>query len=110
MGRMPLLQNIFLAFLFIVGIKQCMKTMQKMGKNTKFLDWWINHSLCSFLKVSRVALVNLISIITATSLIIHLTICFFVFELLNYVVKIKSLLFFYRLSFGFITMSFFFRF
>jgi len=79
MGRMPLLQNIFLAFLFIVGIKQCMKTMQKMGRSTKFLDWWINHSLCSLLKVSRVALVNLISIITATSLIIHLYHLFFCF-------------------------------
>jgi len=69
---MPLLQNIFLAFLFIVWIKQCTKTMKKMGKNTKLHDLWINHSICSLLKVSRVTLVNLISIITATSLIIHL--------------------------------------
>jgi len=79
MGRMSLLQNIFLAFHFIVGIKQCMKTMQKMGRSTKLRDWWINHSLCSLLKVSRVALVNLISIITATSLIIHLYHLFFSF-------------------------------
>jgi len=61
MGRMLLLPNIFLAFLFIVWIKQCTKTIQKMGQNTKLLHLWINHSICSPLKVSR-----------ATSLIIHL--------------------------------------
>jgi len=48
--------------------RQC----KKMDRNTKLHDLWINHSICSLLKVSRVTLVNLISIITATSLIIHL--------------------------------------
>jgi len=82
MGRMPLLQNIFLAFLFIVWIKQCRKTMHQMGRNTRLLDWWINHSICSLLKVSRVTLVNLISLITGTSLFIHFLP--FVFSFLSY--------------------------
>ena len=53
------------------GSNNVRKTMHQMGRNTKLLDWWINHSICSLLKVNRVTLVNLISLITATSLFIH---------------------------------------
>jgi len=110
---MPLQQSIFIAFLFIVWITECRKTMQRMERNTKLIDWWINHSICSLLKVSPATLVNLISLTTSTSLFIHLLP--FDFKFSGYwILSSKYILFcmficfiFYRLSFGFITLEFF---